>query len=325
MPAVPGPTQRQGRAVDQVLTGRLASRINADTMYVGDRAFPPLYLEGQDTGTYFRLSGNMRSAGNINIQMAVGAATPKVGFTPTSATWRCDPFGVAVPLPRVTAASSQMDRLDEVCQSRAYSEVMIARDVRLAAAMFVTGVWGNETTLGAAAQWDDAAGAPLQDLETAKRTALLASGKEPDTLILGYDSARVAKLNGDVTSLIPSAARTGIVSDDELADLLARKLGFKRLLIGSATRNTANEGVAETYGFIWTDNALVCYTGADGQGDGRELPAGGQIASTVGGAPTVVDRWYDDDAMSDYIRVREQRAWAFYDNAGGYLIINTAN
>ena len=45
----------------------------------------------------------------------------------------------------------------------------------------------------------------------------------------------------------------------------------------------------------------------------------------VGGAPTVVDRWYDDDAMSDYIRVREQRAWAFYDNAGGYLIINTAN
>lgn len=130
-------------------------------------------------------------------------------------------------------------------------DMHIALEVDWAATFFVTGVWG---TSNAAQNWSDAASTPIEAIATAKGTVLGNTGFEPNTLVLGYDGWRVLMNHPDVIGRLPdNAPRIGTPG------FLGNLLGFERVLICTAVRNTAQEGATASYSFVDSDHALVCY------------------------------------------------------------------
>ncbi len=320
--SVPGPTQNQVRAVDPVLTAWMSTRGNEDSDFIADLVFPPTYKEGDVSGTYFTQTTDVRSAGNIELNRGVGAPYPRVGFGLGTATFNTIEYGVEVAIDRKLRGQSQAPiDLQQLAAIRAQREVEIQRELRVVAAMFGTGDWTNESTLGAGAQWDDAGGDPLADIWTAKRSVKLNSGKNANTMVLGWDAFRVLVQNGDVTGLMPSATRQSQITFTELQMRLAEAFEIDRVFVGRSVRNTANQGQTEAYGFIWTDNMWIGHIPSSGP----EGPSFAQFASTDGGAPTVVDRYFEDNTRSEVVRVREERDEAVVDAVAGHLTIDCAN
>ena len=310
------------RVVDPVLTQWMVVQGNDDSAYIADLAFAPNYREGRSTGTFFRADTDLKSFGNTQVTRAKGGPFHRGSLNLTNATYQTLPYGFEIPIDDDLARESQTPmQLEQLATLRAEAEVKIRREMRCAATMFVTGAWTNEATLGAAAQWDDAGGDPLGNLWTAKRAVKLASGKDVNTAIMGWDSFRVAVQNGDLVSLMPADTRTAQLTLSGLANRLREAFEIDRLYIGKAIRNTANEGIAEVNAFVWTDNMWLGHIPASGP----EGPAFAQFASTSGGAPTVVDRYREEAITSDIVRVRENRDEVVVDADAGYLIINIAN
>lgn len=319
--ALPGPTHDQVRAVDPVLTSVVNMRDNADTDFIADRAFPPDYEEGRSSGTIFTMNGGFRSAGNREIDRGVGSPYARVGFTPSSTSFNCREYGASAALDRGLRAKSQIPMdLPQLYALVCLREVQIQRELRCVTAFFGTGDWTNEQTLGAAAQWDDAGGTALADLWTAKRTVKLNHGSDPTVGVIGYDGFRVAVQNGDITGLMPSATQQSQITFSQLAERLAEAFELRELYVGRAVRNTSDEGQAEAYGFVWTDNLLVF-----ARGEGQMASSAMQFASTDGGSATVTDRYFVEDTREDVVRVREERDELVVDALGGYLTINLAN
>ena len=148
------------------------------------------------------------------------------------------------------------------------------------------------------------------------------SGVEANAAILGWDGLRVAVQNGDVTALVPADSRQAQITVTALQARLAEAFELAALHIGRAVRNTANENQAETFAFIWADNLLV-YRAEDA--GSANAAAAAQFASTEGGAPTVVDRWFDDMTRQQFVRVRETRDELVIDALKGHLTIDLAN
>ena len=328
--AVPGPTSLQVRAVDPVLTGLMSLHANAKAAFIADAAFPPTYRAGEHTGTYFRAHTDFGGHAVTDIHRAPGDGYRRGGFNLTNATYRCVEYGWETPIDRALAAGPQTPiSLEELAATLSLHEVMIARERRVRDAAFITGQWTTEATLGAAAQWDDGGGAPLANHWTAIETVMTQtkSAKRPNAAIYGQASFRVLIQNQDFTTLIPQAQSTSMLSEDQLMQVLAGAFGLKKVFVGRAVESTAvaQADLGETLAFILPDNALIFYAPELDPEGGRQLGAFGQIASTDGGAPTVVDRYYEDDKRCDVARVREQRAEVVYDAGAGYLILDCAN
>ena len=327
MPVPPGPTQRMVRAVDPVLTGVINDRGNDAADYIGDLAFVPNYEDGRVTGTYFRRINAAVSFGNRDIRRATGGPYAEIGLNLTTAAFSCEEFGVNVKIDRKLMRQSQVPLdLLELAALVADDEVRLQRDIRIAAAMFVVNVWGDgagsgDNALGAAAQWDDGGGVPLQDLWTSKRFVKLNSRKTANTGVIGWDGLRVALLNGDVTGLLPSAIRRSMVTLTELEQRLAEGFDLSRFFVGKSVRNTAAEGQAEVNAFTWTDNLWVGYV----PDSGPQLCAFMQYASTDGGAPTVAERWFDPETNIHGVRAREERDEVVCDSMAGHLTLDLAN
>jgi len=318
-----GPTGNQVRQVDTALTKWINSRAQSSSVFIADQLFQPDHNAGMTSGTYFRRLANTVSAGNVEIEHADGADYARVGFPFAAATFNTREFGVEVPLPRRTQAMSQVPlELKQVAAEVAEQEVMIARELRVINAMFGTGDWTNEATLGAAAQWDDPGADPLANIWAAIDAVELNSRQPVNVGAIGFDGMRVAVQNADLTGLMPAATRQTQITFDELAARLASAFGIERLLVGRAVRNTANLGAAETPARMWTDNLWLGYVNPGGS-VGSSFA---QFSGTDGSAgPTAVDRYFSDKQRTDVVRVREDRAQQVVDVLAGYLIINLAN
>ena len=319
-----GPTMDQVWAVDPVLTNLVNSRANADEDFVADAAFPPVYNEGIDRGTIYLLHTGMVGAGNREIDRGEGSTYTEVGFQPSTTSFACREYGAVAAVGRHSQAISQVGMdLMEIAAMVVGHEVLIQRELRAVATFFGNADWGaNEQTLGAAAQWDDAGGAPLANFWTAKRSVKLNGRANANACMMGFDSLRVAVGNGDITSLMPSASRQGQITMSDLVSRLAEAFEIENLYVGRAVRNTASLNQTEVYGFILTDNMLLW----------RQEPAasvnasgGAQFASTDGGQATVTERWFDMETRKDKVRTRETRDELVIDANKGYLTINCAN
>lgn len=316
-----GATAAGVRAVNPILTQWMVVQADKDDAYIADLAFMPTHRPGESTGTIRLATSDFKSFSNQTVDRAAGGPYEEVGLNLTSTTYTTRRYGVQVPVnDDLRSEHDAPMSLERLATLRAMREVQIRREVRVAAAMFVTGVWTTETTLGAAAQWDDPGGDPLGNLWTMKRGIKLASAADAKVGIMGWDTFRVAVQNGDITSLMPSATRQGQITLSELAQRLREAFEIEKLFIGRAIRNTAVEGDTESNAFIWTDNfALVNVPDGD-----LEAPAFAQIASTVGG-PTVVTQFRREETEDDVVRVKENRDEIVIDADQGALLINTAN
>ena len=323
-----GPTSLQVRPVNPVLTGLMSLHAQSQTQFIADQAFPPTYRPGEHSGTFLRAHTDWGSFGLHDIHRAPNSEYRSGGFGLTNAAYTAIEFGFEVGVDRSLAAGSQTSiTLERLAGIRALAEVMIARERRVRDAMFVTGIWTSEATLGAAAQWDDAAGAPLVNIWTRLEAIMTQTkgAKKANGAVMGQGAFRVLIQNNDFTNLIPQAQSTSMLSESQLEAVLAAHFNLKRVFVGRSVEQTANEAAAEVEAFIWGDNCWLGYLPQLDPEGAQQLGAFGQIASTDGGAPTVTEMYYEEKVRSDVVRVREQRAEPVYDADAAGLILDCAN
>lgn len=198
--------------------------------------------------------------------------------------------------------------LDQAATNYVMQILAIKRERDFCSTYMTTSVWGLDITGASTAstnqviQWDRATSTPIDDILSAQRTILLATGKRPNTLVLGFDAYIKLLTNTQIVNRVINGQTPGQAADVSDADL-ARLLRVNRVIVAEGIYNTANEGATASMSFICGKVALLAYVEPNpGQ---QSLTAGATFvwsgapgASTAG---TVVERRYDPEIKGDKI------------------------
>ena len=95
---------------------------------------------------------------------------------------------------------------------------------------------------------------PIADIETGKQAIHAVIFKEPNVLLLGKSVYDVLKHHPDILDRIKYVQK-GVVT----AELLASVFEVEKVIIGKAGYNTAKEGKAASYSYLWGKNAILAY------------------------------------------------------------------
>ena len=122
---------------------------------------------------------------------------------------------------------------------------------------FVPGVWGTDMDSAAAdfVPWNAGTNATIQaNILAAKRTVLLATGYEPNALLMSYDAFQACSLDPKIQQ------RFQYTTPDSLTEaMLARYLQVEQLYVAKAVEAISDEGQTIETAFIPGDRALLYY------------------------------------------------------------------
>ncbi len=154
----------------------------------------------------------------------------------------------------------------------------------------------NNVTLSGTSQWTDYANStPLDDIRKAANTQRLYGLKPANTLAMSYYTFTILSRH---PQLIEAVKYTNVASlTQELMLKVFAQYGFSRLLVSSATYDTAAEGLTASNSYIWGQDVLLGYI----------TPTPG--LRTVNGAYTFtlengryVDSWFEQSRKTKWIR-----------------------
>jgi hypothetical protein len=153
-------------------------------------------------------------------------------------------------------------------------KLLLRREKLWIATYFGTGIWGTDVTgvsgspSGAQVkQWNDSTSTPVKDIRRYSRNIQRLTGFRPNVLVLGPDVEDALLDHPDIIDRI-KYTQQGFVTED----LLARAFGVDRLLIPGAIVNSAKEGQAGSYDFLFGKGALLCYAAPS---PGLDIPSAG--------------------------------------------------
>ncbi len=141
------------------------------------------------------------------------------------------------------------------------NQLLMLRERTWTDAYFKAGVWSGDQTGVAAApganqflQWNDLASSPIEDVRKQAITIQERTGRKPNKLVLG---PRVLVALVDHPDLIDRIKYTqrGIITPE----LLAPVFDVDEVLIPNAVQNTAAEGLAGSYSFLYGKAALLTF------------------------------------------------------------------
>ena len=200
-----------------------------------------------------RMTGGLRAPG--------GEYTQAPGYGISWATFNALERGFEKGLDdSIRRANQTADDLGIVDLAYLTNLIQLELEKEVAAAAFVTGVWGTSTTLTGTDQWSDLdASDPIDKIEVAKRTIRRNTGSKPTCICVG---ALVWEKLKEHPLLLDKYKHTqrGILTED----LVAQAFGVDRLMVADSVENTVADGQTFTGADIWTDNVLVFVDNAPG-------------------------------------------------------------
>lgn len=242
-------------------------------------------------------------------QRAPGGPYNRASWTFAPATYSCVEHGIEEPVDdnEATMYAEYFDA-EMMAGVRAYHAVLMAYELRTAAAVFNATTWTSYTTsAGSSLEWSDYANAlPLNNIETAVQAVYSQSGIWPNALII---NRKVFRNLRNCAQIIDRVKYQGFV-DARAGNITAEAIGQAcdlRLIVAGGTQNTANEGQDASLSPAWSNEyAMVCKVAETS--DPREPCIGrtfhwGEDGSEVGGH---VESYRDETVRSDIIRVRHQ-------------------
>jgi len=248
------PSYQDLHPVDVLLTQFGVAYRQASDSYVFDKVFPVIQV-AKKTDRYniwtkddwFRdeakpRTGNAESAGS--------------GYNTSTTTYSCDVYAFHKDVDYQSRASADaIFNLEREAAEFVTDRLLLRQERQWVTDFFGSSIWGTDNT--PTNLWSDfTASDPAADVDTAKRTILLNTGKEPNTFVLGYDTYRRLRRHPDIKAHfgLPLGAAQN-VNESQLAQFF----GFDRVLVAKAVVNTANEGATGSYSFTAGSHALVCY------------------------------------------------------------------
>jgi len=186
-----------------------------------------------------------------------------------------------------------------------------AADIARTAASYAA---ANKITLSGTGQWSDFSGTsdPIASIETAKEAIRAATGKRPNTIVMGAVVMSKLKQHPDIVDRIKYTGR-----DVATPELLASLFGVERVVSGDSIYSN-DAGTAFTD--VWGKDVVVAYTQLGSLQSGG-LPSYGYTYQ-LAGYPMVEEAYYDRNAKSWIFPVTRVEAPVMAAASAGYLITN---
>lgn len=308
---MPQITPAQARVVDPILSTIAQGYQNSEM--VANFLFPtvPVNLRGGNVITFGK-EGFMLYA----TARAPGENTKRVKFGYAGAPYALQDFSLEGLVP-VEIEQEAMNGPGIDLGSRAVSEVSAIMALRLEKASAdisrAAGNYGsnNKVTLSGTSQWSDSASDPIKDVEAAKEAIRAATGKRPNTLVMGAAVMAMLRQHGKILDRIKYTGR-----DVPTPDLLASLFGVQRVVVGDAIYSTD----AGAFVDVWGKDVVLAYTEL-GSLQSAGLPSYGYTYQ-LNGYPQVEEAYFDRNAKSWIYPVTRVEAPVLAAAGAGFLITN---
>ncbi len=312
---MPQMTPSGARIIDPVLSSIAQGYQNAEM--IASALFPQVSvpLRGGNIITFgkedFMLYGSQR---------APGENTKRVQFGYSGGTYALVDYSLEGQVPiEVVQEGQNGPGIDHSAMAvRKVSSIMALRLEKQAAdAARTAGSYAaaNKVTLSGTAQWSDlttGVSNPVNVIETAKEAVRAATGKRPNTVVMG--AAVMAKLRQH-PSIVDRMKYTG--RDVATVEMLAALFGVQKVLVGDAIYSN-DAGTAFTD--VWGKDVVVAYTELASVAD-MGTPSYGYTYN-LNGYPLAEESYYDRNSKSWVFPVTRAEAPVLASAAAGYLITN---
>jgi hypothetical protein len=311
---MPAMNTSQARVVDPVLT-TVAQGYQNNEM-VAPFLFPivPVNLRAGNIITFGKESFMLYQS-----QRAPGENTKRVRFGHSGSPYALVDYSleglVPVEIEQEAANGPGIDlsarAIAEVQAIMALRHEKAAADIARNAATYAS---ANKATLSGTDQWSDygATSDPIDDIEAAKSAVRAATGKRPNTIVMGSVVMDKLKHHPKIVDRIKYTGR-----DVATPELLASLFGVERVVEGGAIYSN-DAGTAFTD--VWGRDVVVAYTNlASAQSGG--LPSYGYTYQ-LSGYPQVEVPYYDRNAKSWIYPVTRSEAPVMAAPSAGFLFTN---
>lgn len=295
------PTHSEIQAIDPVLTNMLVGYMQADDRFVASRVFPILPVEKQGF-TYYTFTKKHFFLDELKSR-APGGEFARSGYGVSTASGLAQLWGLEHPIADEARANNQMPMSLEQAGLRWLAQMSLIRKERAFSADFmVTGVWATDDN-NATTDWDDfAAGDPVNDVLTARRTISNNTGRDANAMVLGYIVHQALVNHPDIIDRV-KYTRDGLLGSVEA--ILGQAFGVSNYIVGKASWNSANEGQTFSSAAIIDDDCLVTYV--DSAPGIMTASAGYTFAWDGGGSQGSIATYRDQSHKADVLQHSE--AW----------------
>lgn len=310
-------TPAQARVINPVLT-QVAQGYRNNEM-IGGALFPTVNV-GTRAGNIIKFSKEsfMQFA---DLARAPGAATKRVQFGYASDPFALVDYSLEGSLPievlQEGLASEKGFSIDGAQIAITGVQDIMALRLEIAQAALATNASNfaasNKVTLSGTSQWSDFSGTsdPVSAVETGKEAIRQATGKRPNTLVMG--AAVFAKLKQHPV-IIDRIKYTG--RDVPSVELLASLFGVQRVVVGDAIKSSD----AGVFSDVWGKHVVLAYTETSPLAS-MGTPTFGYTYN-LGGYPLVEEPYYDRNSKTWYFPVTRAEAPVIAGAGAGYLITN---
>jgi hypothetical protein len=210
-----------------------------------------------------------------------GAPVPLSGYTLSNTLFDIDTWSLGKAIDDQTR-DNEDDILDSDQDAAEFlmNKERIRREKAFAAACLATSKWSTDVTgntsassYGAdtVAQWDDSDSAPLIDIATYRTRMKLATGLDPNVLVIGRQVWDILKNHDDILANMTGGSNSSMPAKATLSNVAAL-FELEEIVVMDAVENTADAPAAMTGAFIAGKHGLLMH---------RNMNAGRKGATAV--------------------------------------------
>lgn len=223
----------------------------ANEEYIGTQLMPVLQV-GKESDIYYVYPQRERLQYPDDTLGDRGQAT-EIQESRSTASYTCLPYGYSNFVAARTLANQDapLDEMVDVVDSL-NEGLAFRRELRIASVLTTAANYGSNTqAIAAANQWNTPSGGnPIADIQT--MLAAIWSGRGASTLV-GFTSLDVYNVLSRNPSILDLFKYNGSSPGLATPAMIASLLGFDRLLVGKARKETANEAATAVYARVWSD------------------------------------------------------------------------
>lgn len=260
---------------------------HAKVQYAAAQVFPIVPVNNQSDGYFLYTKADwLRAEARIR---APGAESAGAGYNiDNTNTYSCDVWAVHKDVDDQTRSNTDIP-LDADRDAAIYvtQQLLLRRDLEWQSAFFATSVWtgsttGTDLTTGDYTAWDNPASTPIQDVAEEANAIQQSTGFRPNVLVLAPKTYLWLQQHPDIVDRVKYTGDGGFVTYAQLA----RAFGVEKIVVPTATRNTAAEGTTVSMSHVFSRSALLVYAAP---APSLMHPSGGYIFNWAGYTGTTSD------------------------------------
>lgn len=195
--------------------------------------------------------------------------------------------------------------------------ILQRREKSLSSLVGTASNWANRTSLTSTLAWSaqTTLSNPIPFIDSATAVIVQNSGLRPNLVVMDFTGFLAAKEHPSIVDRVKYTS-----SDSVTESLLAKLFNVSRVLVAYGVENSANESLADSMGFLWTDAALVAYVEPS---PGLKKPSALYTFEQQNmGNPYRVKAWREEERDGEFIEVTSKFQHKIVASDCGYHINN---